>query len=208
MAIWRAQVEFQGASELPEDRMVNTWHFEGGTGATDYANIYDMLTDFYTETYAGSEVTATYPTIAFTGDVDIKLYCLADPLPRVPRDVGFFSFTPTSSEGLPQEVALCLSYAAAPASGIPAARRRGRVYLGPFAEASNTDARPGTALITVIAAAASELKAAADASVTWQWIVYSRADEAGYPVVSGWLDNAWDTQRRRGWSPTSRTTWS
>lgn len=208
MAIWRAQVEFGSATNLPADKYVNTFHFEGSPTATDTMNIDDMLVDFYSVDYAGSPLLNRYPSTLFNGDYEVKIYCLDDPEPRVPRAEYSHDWTPISGDGLPSEIALVMSYHAAPVAGESQARRRGRIYLGPFGEGMNSSNRPSNDLITDICAAAAALKAAADASVTWQWVVYSRAASAGYHVVGGWVDDAWDTQRRRGWERTARTLWS
>jgi hypothetical protein len=36
------------------------------------------------------------------------------------------------------------------------------------------------------------------------WLMYSKADNAYAKIESIWVDNAWDTQRRRGLKPTQR----
>lgn len=208
MAIWNAQVVFTAASGIPADEIVNTFNFEGGAGATDTANIDDMLLDFYTEASGTFPITAYYPSQAFSGDFAIRIYCQDDPMPRPPRAEYFHSFTPATGETLPHEVAFCLSYQAAPVAGQSQARRRGRVFLGPITEGQNDGGRPSQILCDNVMASAVDLLAAANASTTWQWIVWSRASAAGYDVVGGWTDDAWDTQRRRGVSATERYPWS
>jgi len=37
--------------------------------------------------------------------------------------------------------------------------------------------------------------------------VWSRTDEAVYPIVGGYVDYAFDTQRRRGQAPVARQSW-
>lgn len=208
MAIWRAQVEWQSTTLLPEDKVVNTWHFEGSDTATDTDNIRDMLVDFYTTPYEGNPIKSFMPAALLNGFYDIKIFCLADPEPRVPRATYNEDTAVSSNAPLPGEVALCLSYHGAVVSGESQARRRGRIYLGPFTTAANASGRPTSAVIATMTAAASELLAAANASVTWQWIVYSRVNDAGVDVVGGWVDNAWDSQRRRGLRSTARTAWT
>jgi hypothetical protein len=39
------------------------------------------------------------------------------------------------------------------------------------------------------------------------WAVYSRRDNAGYLVSNGWVDDAFDIQRRRGVSALVRSLW-
>lgn len=77
--------------------------------------------------------------------------------------------------------------------------------------------RPWTDLVTAAAAVGTTLLAAGDASSgAWTWCIYSPTTETQtaslassfIPIVGGWVDNAWDTQRRRGLEPTTRTTWS
>jgi hypothetical protein len=42
----------------------------------------------------------------------------------------------------------------------------------------------------------------------WTWCLYSRKLDLMPEIVGGWVDNAWDIQRRRGYAATSRTTFS
>lgn len=208
MAIWNVQCEFGAVSNLPEDRIVYTFNFEGSPTATDTANIDDMLWDFFDTPQTTWAPTDRMSNQVFNGDVLFKIYCQEDPAPRPPRAEYEHSFSPIASPTLPAEVALCLSYHAATVAGQSQARRRGRVYLGPFLQADDASGRPDNDIITMVLAQASHLLAEANASVTWEWIVWSRAAAAGYEVTGGWCDDAWDTQRRRGPAPTSRTTWS
>lgn len=118
-----------------------------------------------------------------------------------------FAFSPTGSAPLPAEVALVMSFQAARASGQNQARRRNRVYLGPLGgSAPSSDGRPAPGFVTQVARAGSDLAAAASSSVNWNWVVWSPTEQQDYQVDNGWVDNSWDTQRRRGLAPTSRTT--
>jgi len=36
------------------------------------------------------------------------------------------------------------------------------------------------------------------------WVVHSHANDASYTVTNAWVDDEWDTQRRRGMRPTTR----
>lgn len=92
----------------------------------------------------------------------------------------------------------------------PAARRRGRIYLGPLhasagaAGGPNADLLVSTAFQDVVLAAATELE---NTNVNLQWVVASDTAGEVYQVVGGWMDNAFDTQRRRGSAATVRTLW-
>src|ERR1043165_3961004 len=216
MAIALAQVIFQGASGLAEDTFVNTFHFgtSGGTVTpTNASDIITRLTDFYNGTHSpGTSALGTELSSQITrASSQIKVYDLGDPIPRIPVATGTFPLASTGgSQVAPNEVALVGSYKTAPAGGIPLASQRGRFYLGPLMldnwTASGSDLRPGGSTINKMNGAMADLKSDNTASVTW--IVYSPTVGGSIgDAYQGWVDNAADTQRRRGRVATSRTTW-
>jgi len=82
------------------------------------------------------------------------------------------------------------------------------VYLGPLRtsamQTSNGlgDVRPTTVFLTAVKNAAGRLM---NDSAT-NWAVFSPTDNIAREVVSAYVDDAFDTQRRRGASPLSRLT--
>jgi hypothetical protein len=60
-------------------------------------------------------------------------------------------------------------------------------------------------VITTLAKALRDLIDASVTETTWSLAVYSVADAVAREVTNGWVDNAWDTQRRRGIDATART---
>jgi len=85
----------------------------------------------------------------------------------------------------------------------PRARKRGRVYVGPLTlNATNlaNDPIPSNNLIARLQAGGASFLALATAP----WQVWSRRDAQMVTVTGGFIDNALDTQRRRGNSPTNR----
>lgn len=215
-----AQVSFDADTGLPEDRVVNTWHFDAdpavfpATGLADAQNIADMVEDFYTAIPSGAAAAvASLYSSELAGSAIINVYDLTQPTPRVPVLEHPFSFTP-GVNALPAEVAFCLSYQAIPVAGISQARRRGRIYLGPFSRSTTVIdgavSEPDDGMRGIIRRAARDLLAASNASVSNTWAVLSRAStpDALAAVADGWVDNAWDTQRRRGLAPTVRELWS
>jgi len=149
--------------------------------------------------------------------------------------VGEFKFTlPAALNGppLPEEVALALTLRAAgwtdrlaeapdgpdpdSAPERPRSRQSGRVYVGPFqsfgAETVNGRSRPTAELRSNLTWGAETMRRAL-ALQNSRLCVWSRKEATFHPIVvdgapsqgSFSCDNAWDTQRRRGASPTIRT---
>jgi hypothetical protein len=203
MPLVRAQVTIPAVSGISEDSVVNTFHFTTtGTSEGLRAELSAALVDFY-------EDWDTFKSTDYTwASARVKYYNLDDPEPRVPlSDVGLaLTSAPAGTPG-PHEVSLCVSYKAEYVSGESAARRRGRIYCGPFHSAVlGTGGRPSSTLITALWTAGSGLLLASTTASDWAWIVYSPTSGQGYPVTGGWVDNEFDIQRRRGGKPTARTT--
>lgn len=100
-----------------------------------------------------------------------------------------------------------------PATIRPASRRRGRVFLGPFnvnaltEDANTLEGIPTTSLRNAVAGACDNL-ASLSPSSNLKWVVASKADDDTYVVEAGYVDNRFDTQRRRGQEANARTPWS
>lgn len=213
MSVYKFQVTFPTDSAIPADYVTNTWHFENhvvGGIPSDYDNVRDMLKDFYATTPAGgTSSVSSYMAGTLNSPAVVKAYKLDDTPPRAPVYESTFAATFASTGGMPAEVAMCLSFQAARASGSPQNRRRNRVYLGPLTgSVCDTLGRPTSAFITAIQKSAQALKAASIAATSWDWVVYSPFNNAFYDVHDGWIDNAFDTQRRRGLDPTTRSTFT
>lgn len=212
-----ARVEFQGASLLPEDVGVNTWHFhQQGTVVTFPSGadrIVDMLHDFYFggPNGGGNGIIARLSKKSWSGRVTYKLYNLEDDKPRFPFLVeSEFSGNFSSAATMPREVSLVASWQAKRESGERQSRRRGRIFLpAPVVTEDDGYGRPRGEYRDLVAYRAQQLKAATEElGETWEWIVFSQKNQDHALVDNGWIDNAWDTQRRRGLAPTGRTTWS
>lgn len=93
----------------------------------------------------------------------------------------------------------------------PRQRYTGKVYLGPWKDTSDAESAtgnlsiPSTALRTTILDSAENLFD--DLSVlSIFWSTWSRSDAAMRSITDVQIDDAWDTQRRRGGAPVTRTT--
>jgi hypothetical protein len=206
---------FEHDSGLPQDAVVNTFHFNSltATSVTGSAMqaIFDQLVDFYTvaKTPGTAGLTSFYSEV-LTGHCDLKAYDLSTPAPRFPVRTGAFNATLGSAGNpLPSEVALCLSYQAAKVSGEDQAHKRGRIYLGPFQDTNtvNDDGTPQNGLVNAAAGAGKFLRTIS-VDDDYFWCVRSRVQDTALPVNDGWVDRAFDTQRRRGEKARSRLNWT
>lgn len=227
----RVQVTVPKDSAIPADAVNNTWHFilDNSDPETFAAAVESALDDFYTAinalwardlnwtngTYEWFNLATSRPRLAWrTTAMTVS-----------PGDESL-------KKELPAEVAIVLSFRAAYASGVNSQRRRGRLYLGPLSyfPSANVDlARPPAGQLGALQDAANDLLAASqDAAGDWTWCILSRSDFGGlaigeqppsgepfpenpallagamHEVVAGWIDDAWDIQRRRGIEPSDR----
>lgn len=236
MAVIRSVVEFAGPSGLPEDKVVNVFHFIVPVGpilAEDTADIAAALNRFYCATPAGG----TGPIQGYMAQVS-----MGAALPKVKHyEVGAGGVTGspiaeseligwgggvTGAKALPHEVAVCLSIhadltnvpeeapdGADPGVAIdkPASKRRGRIFIGGLTvdvlPVAGSAPRPLPAFRTIVTAAGDALMNDADFVPRGiSWAVFSKVDLLARDVVGGWCDDSFDTQRRRGLAPSTRTT--
>jgi hypothetical protein len=209
-----AQVRLARLSGLPEDVVVNTFHFTtlGPIGASEIEAVRAALANMYGGSAGlfgnlGSFMPAALMDATPAGHV-IKMYDFDTAVPRVPIHTSTFAMAFTGTGPLPAEVALCGSFSALSPGANPR-RRKGRVYLGPFATSvlgttSTGDARPSNGIKEAILDALDKITFTLAAGVP-TLAVWSSVDQVLAPVTSLWVDDAFDTQRSRGAKPTSRS---
>lgn len=203
MPVYTTQAILASADNISANFATNTWCIDA-LDLTELALAHTAISNFY---FAAD---AYFTTLCrSTNGLELTSYNKADSTPRAPVLTNFYNLAPTGTTALPPEVSLCLSFQAAKASGLPQARRRGRIYL-PYMDEANNDSsgRPSTAMVNGIVAAATTLLAASDAATGWGWAVYSTVTGTPAAITDGWVDNEWDTQRRRGRPATTRTTFT
>ena len=199
---------------IPRDVVVNTWHanfVDHPPTDSDFDAACTAINGFYENVYFDSGFIRFAPWMNPAGN-SIKAYNLADPIPRPIRfqtTMPLAATTPATSSDLPPETAICMSFQAVQIAGVPQARRRGRIFLGGIATgvAAGSDSFFPVVNSTnrvAIAAAAVALKDALN-TAGWLWVIYSRAGASSAEAVNGWVDDAPDTQRRRGRAPVVRT---
>ena len=199
----RAQVIIKTADNVAENFVSNSFAFNVDVTATAPALLTPLIKDFY------DDLVTYYPTTIAQNGHEIKYTLLPGTPPNYPFDTDVWNFaTAPNGVSMAEELAVCLSFQGDKEAGLPQARRRGRIYIGPLDNTSANGNRPSSAIITSLAnAAASFADAVTNLGGNTWWAVWSVANQEGVPISNGWVDNAWDVQRRRGVDPTSRTTW-
>jgi len=230
MGVIRVVAEIPHKSGLPQDTVFNNFVFivpSTPPSDSDMTKVAGALQGFYASvpsnstralgTYLGDQLDRG------TGKGVFRFFNITDDgVPGVgpPVKVSTFTLPAVTAAGspLPAEVSLCLSVHAdltgiaevAPGGTRPRARRRGRIYLGPWAgdansyNAARSTSLPASALTNTIINAAHDLLTSLIAQGIY-WAVASAADFIARQIVGGYVDDAWDTQRRRGEDPQFRT---
>jgi len=200
----RVQIVLHTVNNVSEDYATNSWCVAGSDIYGQTTAITTAFKDFYDDIVADLS-----SNIAQNGH-EAKYYDLPGTPPNYPFEEDVWNLVSApSGTPLPDEVAMCLSFQGERVPGFPQNRRRGRVYIGPLDISwLNTDGRPIASRISNLTTAAATLGASLAAlTPTVALSVWSVTDGAAVPVTDGWVDNAWDTQRRRGKDATSRTTY-
>lgn len=163
----------------------NVFHFtDDDLPAVASAQIAAMLDDFYIG--IASRLSAGWTLTEF------QIKDMATQEVRVfPRVLAGLQVT----DNLPNEVALVISWTTA----VRSRRTRGRTYLAGFTETSNTGntgnaGRPNSDMLDVVVPAASAL---ISVSKPARLVIYSRVGLSSAEVSGGYINNEWDSQRRR-----------
>lgn len=197
MPVYRFQARLQGVSNLPQDVYENTYYFDVQDGPLEpgFGGSAEEVADGLAAAYP-----ANLPLAGIDG-FEVRAYELAGGQPIFQKDYPTFAMPGNTGPG---EVAICLSYAGVDDPERSTARRRGRVFLGPLASTPISAPRPNATLIGQVLDFGEDLASIGTANgVTWH--LYSQTDQTSVKIESIWCDDSWDTQRRRGLAPTTRT---
>jgi hypothetical protein len=215
MGILRAEFTSFWNGDLPRDNIVNTVHFRDN----DTDGILEGL-GFLPSVAPDFNATATNWATAFKGYFDAasgfaagrgvtcKLYDLGAAKPRPVLGEGTVAATNTraTSTAGNSDVSICASFYGT--RNLP--RQRGRSYLGYLTQSTAGSQQPTAAqLLSMVAyfdmLAGLQLQVPDPGTNTdVDWVVYSPTSGSAWKVTQGWIDNEWDTQRRRGLKPSSR----
>lgn len=205
MAHIRAMVVFQGATLIPEDRFINTLHFQmaGVELAAASSTLHPLITAFYNTATAGVSLGGSMSSIV-NRTAEVRYYDQASAGSSVPVILPFTFPAASASAPLPEEVACVATFHGAPPV---TPRTRGRIYLGPLNNSmvglGVGAARISSTYRTAVAERCQALATAAD-----NWVVYSPTSNVTTEVAGGFVDDAFDTMRKRGPKASSRTTWT
>lgn len=212
---------FHGATGLPHDVFVNSFIFRNTqqpSVESAEGRAMDCVKDFYSTVKSGSlDATASVNHIiglmaSYVTRWTQKCYDLGNPPgDRVPieREYTGTDFPARGSSGtpLPAELSVVLSLQTA----YTGPWGRGRLYMGPFNTISaDVPANYGGVSVTKATRDRLALQAgwlALGNGRDMEWCVYSGAKNRMQRVTGGWVDDAWDVQRRRGHEPTMRQNW-
>lgn len=219
-------------SGIERDNLVNSFAVQGG-GANGMANLGEVTTAFAGFYQTIAPYLSTAISRAAAANI-LDVYNIAGALDGSPHGSPVFSDTmtlPAAQVGypnLPSEVAVACTWKAflrdvqpveradGADAGIfvdrPMQRYTGRVFLGPLTtyaieQVASQEPRVLPAFITAIQDAADQLQTdlLARANGPWQLSVWSRSDATLRGVEYARVDNAFDTQRRRGTAPSTST---
>jgi len=231
MAVLKVVAELVHTSGLPADSSQQQFIFSTNTVypyTSAVTEINNKLLDFYNGAHgpSGQEL-AQYISHSMSRGVSAchwHFYDITTVLDGSPAGSPFHTTdwalgsAAVGSTDLPAEVAVVLSYhstyGSAPERGPnntrPRQRLRGRIFLGPLNSSAITASSSGRVVNDpnfreTIAACAATLMTTG--TLTAMWVQWSRVNRDYWDVVGGHIDDAFDTQRRRGEDADVRKLW-
>lgn len=190
----RAQLSWQVGSMLPRDRFTNTVYFNHTLGLIEGAPEWQTLADDLKTAVNGWSLSPT------NHELTVKLYDMGDAQPRRPKATSIIYPGACQEDNSPREIALCLSFSTA--KNVP--KERGRIYL-PRVKISN--AAPGVRPTSTERAKAGDLATVFKnlGGTNVDWVINSQSGGGVHSVYKWWVDDEWDTVRKRGLKSTTRT---
>jgi len=141
-------------------------------------------------------------SVSATRQLAVRLYEIKPPVagsPNRPKAIKVLSPAAAADYTIPRELSLCLSFS----GGEAGPRQRGRLYVpGGAIPVTSPGARPTNANMTKVGDLANVFASLGGIDV--DWIVWSPTRDAATKVERWFVDDEWDTQRRRGHRPLTR----
>lgn len=222
---YRMTVTMNRKSSVERDKVMNTWHFIAPSGtptSTDFGNMMNVYKEFlesirswFSATLAGQPDSLLVEFWKLTAEKPPPGTGLGPPVSS--GQMGWT--TPPSTVGYPSEVSSCITLdgttvldAEHGTGGTrPASRKRNRKYVGPLAatagsaDPTTSEIRPTVTFRTALTNAILTHLINAAIAKGWALTGFSPTNWQTFPLKSVWVDDAFDTQRRRGEEPTIQT---
>jgi len=213
-------------SGITRDFIVNDFHYTRPAVVTDtdYDAMQSHIQDFYDTvatggvTSVGAKLSNEIKTTALAHRIDFYDVPVGGGAIGAPVASREFTIGTVSTSGLPEECAAVLGFRAEYGTDVefgsgtrPRSRDRNRIFLGPLSQ--NTVSQDGTTqrvylvdnLIQSALASAIQYLYTEPFADGWLWRVVSRAGNVDKPVAYVDMDNAFDSQRRRGTDALAKT---
>lgn len=190
------------AGEVPADFATNTvWHTIG-TNLFDPATGYQSHCDEVARLFAGSDPTHGLFKQYAGRIVTAKVYDFADPVPRPEKAVSIINpAAPIHENDLgPRQVALVLAFY----GQRNLKSQRGHIYIGPLLSTWTSEVMPETGFMQQLIDLGHGLFDIGGEDVAH--VIHSRVHNSNVVVANYWVDNRWDTVRKRLPKATNRLT--
>lgn len=203
---FRAMMIFKHPSGLPRDIFVNSFVVRNDgpnpSGEAFAEDVRQAIVSFYSEPVATGSSIATFMPSNILPNPELRIYDLGQAPPRDPTIVAIDASTwggGTPANALPYEVSACISWRTA----VNRAWGRGRTFLGPLVASAKADVagvpRLSPAFIDTLVQAGTRFLSGAV-------VRPAVLGKLGPNLINGgWVDNEFDTQRRRGTEASART---
>lgn len=194
--VYKFTVSLPVTDTLARNRISNTVHLEHVVGSQSDEQLEGICADM------AAMYQARYGVA--TKEVNVKAYDV-DAKPNYPRASVTVNPGQVWTSNLPREVALCLSFAGDNRGN---KAERGRIYLAHWLAVPllNTGLRPDAAAMAWALKFYTEPNGSFPdlGGVDWKFGVYSRTYSKFTQSQQAWVNDDWDTQRRRGLRETTR----
>jgi hypothetical protein len=212
-AVIRSTCTIQNQNGVPRDAVTNAFVFAitgafTGTGDAHLNAIRDAIENFYITQSSGQGHPLDYylgkqlSRAALTATIkhyDITSHLTGTPAGSPIKTDSFAIRDSGSAVQLPDEVCVAVSFTA-------------RIFFGPLdavaQDVTGNGSRPSVDFRTDLTVAAKKLATPFGTSGDTHLSVWSRRDGGVSAVLGGFVDDRWDSQRRRRPRPSLRTSWS
>lgn len=229
---YEVQTILKSRTGFDRDSVVNTWSFVGPDAPTEaeFEQLGGNLVNFFIENHVPASGVSHLLSAYISNEIvrpehvhECKVYRrpAAPPGPGTglgsPVFTAVFGLENSADTGaLPSQVSVGASFSASLigfseilGNTRPKAQRRGRLFIGPLDGIARTSGAHNEADVTANLQETlnSSMKKLAERPGPWGWEVFSRKNWTGDLVAGGYVDNRFDTQRRRLEKATERLSW-